>query len=162
MRWPLTQNVRNSVPIFEAVKGLYDAPMGLFSYGPQGPAVSYVDAPDETDLKNALRSRLHTLLYDERVPPERIVVLTPRALADSALPDLWEHLPAPQNTIRYFDIASFKGLEASVVVVAELDALFETDPRRVELAYVGLSRARGQLILMGEAQTLKLIREGLR
>jgi len=162
MQWPLTQNVRNSVPVFEAVKGLYDAPLGLFSYGPQGPAVSYVETPDESDLKKALRSRLHILLYDERVPPERIVVLTPRPLTDSALPDTWAQLPAPQNAVRYFDIASFKGLEASVVIVVELDALFEEDPRRVELAYVGLSRARGQLILMGETETLQAIRNGLR
>ena len=160
MRWPLTQNVRNSVSIWEQVKQLYDAPEQSFSFGTQGPPTESIAARTEAELKEALRKRLHGLINADRIPPEQIVVLTPRALGDSALPEIFATLTAPQNHVRFASVADFKGLEASVVILVELDALQEESPKRLELAYAGMSRARDQLMIIGENETFAALQSG--
>lgn len=162
MRWPLIQNVRNSVAIWERVKRLYDAPQQSFSFGTQGPPAETIIVTTEVELQNALRKRLHGLINVDRIPPEQIVVLTPRDIEnqESALPAIFTALTPPQSRVRFASIADFKGLEASVVILVELDALLEESPNRIELAYVGMSRARAQLILMGEQETIIALENG--
>ena len=160
MRWPLTQNVRNSVSIWQQVKRLYDAPQQSFSFGIQGPPTETIPVTTEAQLQDALRRRLHGLINADRIPANQIVVLTPRDLADSALPEIFATLTAPQNHVRFASVADFKGLEASVVILVELDALLEESPKRLELAYVGMSRARAQLILIGDNKTFSALESG--
>lgn len=54
-------------------------------------------------------------------------------------------------------VASFRGLESQVVVLADLDELLGRD--LVEACYVGMSRARHVLAIAGTAETLRRVRE---
>ena len=67
------------------------------------------------------------------------------------------------HTIRAESIHRFKGLERRVVILIELEAILESDrmsePRKRELLYVGLTRARGHVIVLGRSTVLDRLRE---
>ena len=54
----------------------------------------------------------------------------------------------PRPRVRFESIKAYKGLEAPVVVLCELDAIEDEFARRREL-YVGASRARSHLVALG-------------
>lgn len=60
--------------------------------------------------------------------------------------------PAKPGVIRTSSVFRFKGLESHAVVLADIDSLAELRDRRK--AYVGITRARYRLVLLGSAPTL--------
>lgn len=61
------------------------------------------------------------------------------------------HGPVGRHEVRLTTIHSFKGLESPVVVMTELDKpARRSNTHRKYLLYVGLSRARSHLIIIGD------------
>jgi hypothetical protein len=137
-----------------------------------GREVEVIEAAPGHETIKALGGVLHRLRVDEGLPPWQIVVLTGTSLAKS---DVWRQrqvgnqvlwnggyddsghslgLPAdqvpeqPTDTILFDSIRRFKGLEREVVVLVKLD---ESDPRLEQLLYVGATRARQHLVVVGAA-----------
>jgi hypothetical protein len=135
-----------------------------------GRAPELIEAAPGREANEALRRTLHRLVVAERVPRDQVVVLTGRSLARS---DAWrqrrfgdqalwngdhdergQHLghsaddrsPQPPETILFETIRRFKGLEREVVVLVELDP---SDAREGQLRYVGATRARQHLVVIG-------------
>ena len=114
---------------------------------------------DVADLRRRL-SRYMGRLLSNGVSPHDLVILSPRRLENSSLSDGIPGIPysltdrppsANQPAITYSTIAGFKGLEANVVVLADVDDLLSDQPR--SYAYVGTSRARALLaIFLKEAE----------
>ncbi|GAC69214.1 NERD domain-containing protein [Gordonia soli] len=151
----LDHNLRNTKQIAEAFKPLVGQRMQL--RGSDGPAVRFVPcAPD--DALNVADDQIDPLL-DEGWRPEDVALLTtgsrhPEQVARQAeghrayWGTFWD-----KKQVFYGHVLGFKGLERRVVVLA----LNESEPRdrSRERLYVGLSRARDQLIVCGDPEFVR-------
>jgi superfamily I DNA/RNA helicase len=63
--------------------------------------------------------------------------------------------PHEEGTIRTSTVFKFKGMESHVVVLTDLDKL--DSPRDRRRAYVGMSRAKYALYVLGQPEALALI-----
>lgn len=157
--FPLWENVRNTRAIHKLASGFYRGGPSE-PHGPSGRTVEWFEYADEAGLKRELRRLLHRLVIVEDVPPGQIAVLTPRPLDQSALPKILASLDARER-LHATSIRTFKGLERPVVILAELDDWFAALPERERnaLSYVGTSRPRNHLSLLGHAPVLAALRE---
>lgn len=161
--------MRNSQAIHEYAASFVGGLPNVRALRPDGPPPRLVPTPDGP--VEALRKVLHDLVQVERIHPWRIGVLTGRSLADSGVwharerlgsQALWNgayddageslglpftDIPAcPDDAIVCDSIRRFKGLEREVVVLVEIDP---ADPANARLMYVGASRARQHLMVIG-------------
>ena len=146
----LDQNIRNTKQIATAFQSLADHPMRFL--GADGPEVRFV--PCEAGEAVSIGDDQVEVLLDEGWRPEDIALLTtgsrhPEQVArqaegnDSYWDSFWD-----AEQVFYGHVLGFKGLErrAIVLVVNDRYAL----ERARERLYVGLSRARDQLVVVGD------------
>jgi Nuclease-related domain len=163
VRIDLEENVRNTQNICRALAPHYRGDVPIRPRGPGGRAVEYHAYSGEAELKGKLSQVLQRLLMVEGIRPNDIVVLTPRHPGvDSSLTRLG--LPHSIRLVTDADevrgrnvlcatIAEFKGLERSVVLVAELDERLNDWPKeRAALLYVAFSRPRNLLVILHSQQ----------
>ena len=96
-------------------------------------------------------------LIDEKIPLSNITVLTPRSSENSQWQDetklqngcrlVWNLYP-DVGEISCCTIHSYKGLESPVIILTELDHLYED--KAEELIYTAISRAKDHLIIIGK------------
>ena len=157
VRAKLTLNCRNTRRIGEEitiVAGFEEAPFKLNQEA--GLPVEYRYWNSKTDLRHLLGSTVQRLVRNG-INTDDIVVLSPNRLEKSTLAgvekidrfslfDCSRSLDAPKNCIKFSTIHAYKGLESSVVIVVDVEGIddFASQSRM----YVGMSRARGMLILM--------------
>lgn len=167
-RYTLSINCRNTQHIHRTFLPFYRARRLPSARGPEGrpPEVTFYDT--EQKLKDGLRKVLHRLVFDEEVPTEDIVVLTPRSREKSRL---WQWLslgnlrltnrwPPGPNEVYCTSVYLFKGLESPVVILAEIYPSANQDMEAV--LYVGCSRARNHLVIFAESGLPDDIRSRLR
>jgi hypothetical protein len=173
----LDVNCRNPQPIHDVVRRFAGEGLTSEALRTDGRPPELVEADGPEATVRALRSVLHHLRVDEGVNPWDIVVLTGarldasavwaapgrrygnEVLGNPAVDDAGHHLgrPAhlvpelPSDVVLCETIRRFKGLERPVVVLVELDA---ADSRLDRLLYVGASRARQHLVVIGSAGVL--------
>ena len=151
----LDQNLRNTRQIANAFQPLVGQPMRFL--GGEGPAVKYVPCARE-DAMGTGDDEVE-LLLDQGWRPEDVALLTTgsrhpeqveRQAAGSAA--YWDSFRDAEQVF-YGHVLGFKGLErrAVVLVVNEASA-FERSRERL---YVGLSRARDQLVVCGDPGFLR-------
>jgi hypothetical protein len=168
--FPLWLNCRNPGPIHRYATRYYSGDHPGTAMREAGREPEFVAAAPGREALEALRVVLHRLRHDEGLAPWQIAVLTGRSLAKS---DVWrqrrfgnvvlwngsydeagrslglsaDQAPVqPTDTILFDSIRRFKGLEREVVVLVELD---ESDDRRDRLMYVGATRAKQHLVVIG-------------
>ncbi len=154
----LTLNCRNTLRIHEAAYRHY---RGEATDGPsenEGAPVAALSAPSVLSQAQALHAAIVRLIDKEALSPEQIAVLVCgepkeqfyRALDGRPLPHgaRWalEGVAADRG-VRVDTVRRFKGLEADVVFLWGIDAVPIDEER--ELLYVGLSRAKSRLTLVG-------------
>ncbi len=152
----LDENLRNTQHIHERLRP-YSRDLDIQCIGPQGRPVEIIAAADKQAERRALQRALHRLVNEEGVAAEDIIVLTPAGEKrsqwqnDDQLGNFivsWQLDTEMPMAARVCTIYSYKGLESPVVILTELHAL------RPEIAdqllYVGLSRARHHVIVIGE------------
>lgn len=159
---PLKKNVRNTQAIHTYLRQFYNAEN--HAIGPTGASVESYPVESDAESDKTINKLLHRLLSVERLSGKDIIVLTPKPLEESRLKDLvlrgsFRLTPSPNPTaaseVRLASIAEFKGLESSVVIIAELDDSLASNLQREALCYVGLSRARLQMMLIGSADQIE-------
>ena len=176
--YPLDVNCRNAQPIHDVVRRFAGEGLASEALRSDGRPPEFVEADGPEATVRALRGVLHHLRVEEQVNPWDIVVLTGARLETSAVwlapgrrygnevlgnpavDDAGHHLgqPAhlvpelPSDVILCETIRRFKGLERPVVVLVELDP---ADPRLDRMLYVGASRARQHLVVIGPAAVLE-------
>ena len=160
VEYHLDLNVRNTRPIATAVAEMIgaDAP----SEGIDGPPVETVVTDDWDRLGRTVSRVVHRLVREEEVEPSSVVVLTQRRDdKDLLLSDTLAGLPTGElgsdAPIVVETIHRFKGLESDVAVVV-LRNLEGTLSRT--LAYIGMSRARAHLIVVGPAEVVEKVKMG--
>jgi len=160
MQFHIRENVRNTRAIHKLASGFYRGGPSE-PHGPSGRTVEAFEYADEAGLKKELRRLLHRLLVVEDMSPDQIAILTPRSLDQSALPKLLASIGSQRQRLHALSIRTFKGLERPIVILAELDNEFAALPERERdaLSYVGTSRPRNHLSLLGHASVLSALRE---
>jgi superfamily I DNA/RNA helicase len=150
----LTENVRNTQNIFRAgVRFRSGNPQSCL--GPEGTAVSWV-AAEPGRLARAVDREVSRLLTSEGVASGDIAVLCGCGAESSVLrasPQIagraWTPADEPADDRIILDsIMRFKGLDRPVVILCEIE---DADG---EIAYVGLTRAKSHLIVVGAVQAL--------
>lgn len=151
----LDHNLRNTRQIANAFQPLVDHPMRFL--GGEGPAVKYVPC-SRTEAMDAGDDEVE-LLLEQGWRPEDVALLTTgtrhpeqreRQAAGSAAywDSFWD-----ADQVFYGHVLGFKGLERrAVVLVVNEESAFERSRERL---YVGLSRARDQLVVCGDPDFLR-------
>jgi hypothetical protein len=151
----LDHNLRNTRQIANAFQPLVDHPMRFL--GGEGPAVKYV-ACSRAEAMNAGDDEVE-LLLEQGWRPEDVALLTTgtrhpeqrerQAAGNAAYWDsFWD-----ADQVFYGHVLGFKGLERrAVVLVVNEEAAFDRSRERL---YVGLSRARDQLVVCGDPDFLR-------
>ena len=150
LRYRLTANLRNSASIHRLLVEHFGE--RSVAKGPAGVEVTVKTWSGERELRHELSSLL-TRLRQHGVPGDAITVLTGRSTANSRFGrdgsvgsfSLCSN-PKRPNEIRLASVHRYKGLEATVVLLCEMEEVH--DSARRSLWYTGLSRARSALILL--------------
>jgi DNA helicase IV len=159
---PLRRNMRNSREIQQFLLALHSHEDAPIVSGPEVGPVRVMAYSDAEDLAKKSGDLL-TELLGQGVALDDIVLLTPSTVAKSALrsrPEIGgisiseDELP---ETLLTSTLHGFKGLEKSVVILAELGERGEK--RLVEYLYVGGSRARFQLILLAVPKVADMLEQ---
>jgi Nuclease-related domain/AAA domain/UvrD-like helicase C-terminal domain len=180
-RFELDEDCRNPGPIHDLVQRFYTGDVPTTALREGGLAPEVIEAAAGQPTIDALRATLHRLRHDEDVRPWEIAVLVGGSLEDSLIWQasghrfgnevLWngqvddsgrlrglafsEVEPQPTDTTLVDSIRRFKGLDRSVVILAELRP---DDPRLEQLLYIGLSRARHHLVVIAPAPLANRLR----
>jgi hypothetical protein len=146
--YELRQNMRNTQPIAEKVSAVFGAETGR--RGVAGPVPKWRDVHDPKRQEKDVIAVVEGLI-DDGFGPGNLVVLCSSARLARRLVEFtvgpysfgaWGGRGIPVETI-----ARFKGLDAEAVVLVIDDT---QDDRELMLAYVGISRARTVLTVVGE------------
>jgi hypothetical protein len=153
----LDHNVRNTRQIANAFQPLVDHLMRFV--GGEGPAVSFV-ACDRNEAMDVGDDQIEVLL-EEGWRPEDLALLTTGSRHPEQTARQAEGHAAYWNTfwdtdqVFYGHVLGFKGLERrAVVLVVNEEGRFERSRERI---YVGLSRARDQLVVCGDLDFIRKI-----
>lgn len=158
----LTTNCRNTAPIhlaaYSRYKGVPVSPPDI-----EGDDVLFDASPGRDAQAAKIGSRIVDLIARQDVSPGDITVLVADALRKADYYASLRRLPLPKpavwleegirdsNTVLLDTIQRFKGLESPVVILWGLDTIDLS--RREELLYVGMSRAKSFLVIVGTATT---------
>lgn len=158
----LVENCRNTRPIHEAAYSHYQGD-AVDPPDVEGARIETIVGPTPMHHARAIKRLVSRLVTNELVPPEQIAVLLsgpgPRSRAEALLTQgppsgaRWSHeqLWVP-GAVLVDSAHRFKGLEASVVILWLHDLV---DPQRDAAdLYVGLSRARSRLWIVGSGPAL--------
>lgn len=166
VRIPLRINCRNTRPIGEEtalLSGFESLPYRLTQI--DGPAVDYRYWRSPSEERDVLK-KVVTQLLDDGVSPGDIAILSPSTYEKSAaahvrevngipVVDLRDISGEPGECIVFSTIHSFKGMESPVVVLCGV-ADVSTEQEQA-LVYVGMSRARSQLVMVVGETVRKLM-----
>lgn len=152
--FPLTENCRNTRSIHSLVAGYHPDGGSIRCRSPEGRPPQWIPYSSHQEMEDLVRRTLHSLVNEEGVSPQDVVLLTPRAEYRSTFIEgkrlgnfiLTRHpFPQDERAIWVATIHAFKGLERKVVLLAEVDPWAG---RNLEtLFYVGCSRARTHLVI---------------
>lgn len=162
----LSQNVRNTQAIHSAALRFFEGEPLPTALGPQGVAPRWIPADTVPGRLERLRSLLDHLILQDRVAADDLVVLTPKGIASTGLGGidrLGEHILRPfelreAGEVGWSTVRKFKGLESPIVILTEFDDEAAGSPWLRELAYVGMTRARDFLYLIGSKKAVRELR----
>ena len=162
----LGENVRNTQAIHREALRFFRGETVPTALGPEGVAPTWIEAESPDAQIAQLELVLGRLIDEQRIATKDVAVLTPKGVGSTSLNDLqqvgkWDlsaYELREDDEIGWSTIRRFKGLESPVVILVELDDAIAQSDRLRELVYVGISRARDFLYLIGSSGTLTLIR----
>jgi hypothetical protein len=157
-------NWRNTEQIAQAAAKVMGRPTPP-SFGVQGPKVTPVDSRPGRDFDLLVAVLGHDKLRAYR--PEDIIVLSMKGAGKESFAGKAEaagfrlvpydaNTPYEEGTLRTSTVFKFKGMESHVVILMDVDTLATTRDRRK--AYVGMTRAKYDLYVLGQPEALALIR----
>lgn len=153
---PLYTNCRNTKNIHDAFQP-YTTGKTICNAEP-GPLVELIETRSD-NIFDILKTLLLELVDKEEVDTNEITLLTSRGKSQSnwteglelgTLTLTWDLTTAKKhrNLIGVSTIHSYKGLENTVIILSEMESA--NRELQTELAYIGISRACAQIIVLGE------------
>lgn len=153
----LDRNLRNTRQIAETFNPL--APMRMRLFGGDGPAVRFVSCPAAAAIE-AGNDAVDELIDSGWEPGDIALLTTGSRHEEQAMrqaigqADYWASFWDPTLPF-YGHVLGFKGLERRAVVLVLNEATIGDRSR--ERLYVGLSRARDQLVVCGDPETVRAL-----
>jgi len=152
----LYTNCRNTKNIHDAFQP-YTTGKTICNADP-GPSVELIETGTD-NIFDVLKTLLLELVAKEKVDTNEITILTSRSKNQSnwteglelgTLTLTWDLTMAKKhrNLIGVSTIYSYKGLENTVIILSEMESA--NRELQTELAYIGISRACAQIIVLGE------------
>ncbi|MDE0420421.1 MAG: ATP-binding domain-containing protein [Gammaproteobacteria bacterium] len=166
----LTTNCRNTAQIHAAAYARYRG-VPVSPPDNDGSEVVFDRAQNHSVQATRIGARIVELVAREGVSPGDVAVLVADAPRKVDLYGLLHRVPLPRparwleegartdQTVLMDTVGRFKGLEASVVILWGLDGV--DWKRSEELLYVGMSRAKSLLVVVGSATTCAAVESGL-
>lgn len=164
----LTTNCRNTAPIHVAAyrhyKGVPVSPPDI-----QGEELHFEESANRDPQATKINALIVDLVAKQGVSPGDITVLIADAQHKAEYYAALRRLPLPRpaswleegvrssNTVLIDTIQRFKGLESPIVILWGLDTIDLS--RNQELLYVGMSRAKSLLVIIGKPETCAKIKE---
>ena len=156
-------NWRNTEQIAQSAAKVMGRPVPP-SFGVQGPKVTTVPSKPGRDFELLSAVLGHEKLRQYR--PQDIIVLSMRGAGKESFAGKAEAAgfrlvpydaaaPYEEGTIRTSTVFKFKGMESHVVVLTDVDTLATARDRRK--AYVGMTRAKYDLFVLGQPEALAVI-----
>lgn len=154
----LTRNVRSTREIVDAIRTLLDADVGIAEIDGYGIKVDLSPIPPNTSEVDAAANLIFTAL-DDGLAPSELAVLGPVGVEGSVCSALLQRFRAQLRPLSaagriqsrvhgvIASIQAFRGLEARMVILADLDLLPEHQLGD-SLLYTGMSRASAALTLI--------------
>ena len=154
----LTRNVRSTAEIVDVIQTLLRADVGISQIDGFGVKVRFLRVSGPDDGIKKVGSEIRGLL-EEGVPPSDIAVLGPKGVAGHTCHALLAHRPDVLKPLSrggriqssahgvVSSIGDFRGLEARVVILVDLDDL-PLDSVGESLLYIGMSRASAVLQML--------------
>jgi hypothetical protein len=144
----LEVNCRNTIQIAQRVAAVFGAE--LPTLGVSGPTPMFLVASTDDQIEDRLRQLITTFLRDGKLRADQVVILsTSRNQIDGLrgrdIEGIGLVAPGEEGVVTE-TVHRFKGLEADIVIL--LLPQLRSDQDRA-LAYIGMSRARAQLTVMG-------------
>lgn len=154
----LSTNCRNTAPIHKvAYKNYKGAPV----YPPEieGEDIQFEVSANRNSQAAKINTKIVDLVSRQRVAPSDITVLIADAIRKSEYYETLRQLPLPKpatwleegerrdTTVLMDTVQRFKGLESPIVILWGIDFINLT--QNEELRYVGISRAKSLLIVVG-------------
>ncbi|MCC5876751.1 MAG: NERD domain-containing protein, partial [Candidatus Sumerlaeia bacterium] len=161
----LDRNYRNAIPIHDLMKRRFD--VKTVACGPvSNTEVQWREMQPDQKAPSAVARSLKHLIEEERIPPGEIAVLTGCSLQRTPLGND-HHIggfritddPTDPNRVLLSTIHAFKGLDRAAIILCELDSLL--DKKREGVLYVGVSRARQYLEVVGTAEVIGNLRDSM-
>ena len=153
----LSLNMRNTRRIHAIVQAYYRG-SAIRPIGPEGVDIEWIAAESVRDICSKINQKINQLIYEERIKPSDIAVLMASSYEiNECAPNDWlEGVVCrraddfEKDAVTIDTIRRFKGLESRVVILAATPRLIGDR----ELIYVGLSRARTHLIIVGNMSNI--------
>lgn len=158
----LLRNCRNTMQVHEISYKYYKGESVNHS-NIKGEEIEYISTNITNKQALKMHSKIQELILDEQIEPSQIAVLVVDALNQKEYFDILKINPLPKGylytdieqrndrTVVVTTVNKFKGLESDVVFLWGLDSI-KLDEQREQL-YVGLSRAKSILFIVGNEQT---------
>ena len=157
----LKENIRNSLQIAELARPLVDE--SIAAKGPNSYPVEFIVC-DESEALDVAEDAVEKLTDREGWKPGEIALLTTKnrhpvhaEMADKDRMAYYESLWDSEDVF-YGTVGGFKGLERPVVILT-IDGYHHAEDLR-EFLYVGITRARDRLVIVGDDAMIKIIKDG--
>ncbi|MFV2081530.1 MAG: NERD domain-containing protein [bacterium] len=157
----LSKNLRNTKAIHKLASTFYVGG-ALEAGGPDGRPVEFIKAAGDKAIAKEVSRVLHKLIKEESIDPGEIAVLIGRSRDESKLVKdgrigafpVASYQQGEQDKVLLESIRRFKGLERLVVVLALLEDILDSP----ELLYVGLTRAKAHLVVVGDDAVIEAVK----
>jgi hypothetical protein len=159
----LTKNFRNTRAINSAALRWYTGRMTR-AIGPQGAAVEWVAVRRPGDVANEVWRRISDLIKIHSMEPDDIAVLGGGIIDGHPIVRSGQIAGHPVSraglattgAIVFDTVRRFKGLDRPAIILIDPDKMNEP-----EMAYVALTRPRVHLSVIGDANALRKLQEGI-
>ena len=154
----MNRNCRNTRHIAKQLTAFIDCKMKLRDDAPEGVPVEEKWCATDHERRKELGRILHTLILEEHIPKERIVILGNHSIENTCLKGhhqignfTIEQDPAEgSQSLRYHTIWKFKGCEADAVILLDVDK--NEDRWTPYDLYTAMSRAKFVLYILYKSQ----------
>ena len=160
-KFRLKENIRNSLQIAELARPLVNE--SITAKGPNSYPVEFIVC-EESEALDVADDAVEKLTDREGWKPGEIALLTTKnrhpvhaEMADKDRTTYYESLWESEDVF-YGTVGGFKGLERPVVILT-IDGYHHAEDLK-EFLYVGITRARDRLVIVGDQNMIKIIRNG--
>ena len=151
----LPDNCRNTRKIHDRLKQYSSKLLRLHIDAPEGEPIEEITIPNKSVRRRKLGKILHDLVNNQGIDRNRIVILGGHSMEHTCIGDnpvigsfrITETMEDGPNTINYHTYMKFKGCEADVVILIDVDKKDERWANPISL-YTAVSRAKHLLYIL--------------